>query len=144
MARAHGRQDEIGFGMRLQVICREKEEDAWEAADQLVRHATERQKQEMKTLYNNSVANQRVQQLAREHGDLLMPHLWTGITRVRPGAGIAVVGNPAQCAGMLQQFIDAGCHSFCLSGYLHDEEAERFGRLIRPILAEANRGRMTA
>jgi alkanesulfonate monooxygenase len=60
MARAHGRQDEIGFGMRLQVICREKEEDAWEAADQLVRHATERQKQEMKTLYNNSVANQRV------------------------------------------------------------------------------------
>lgn len=29
----------LGFGMRLQVICREEEEDAWEAADQLVRHA---------------------------------------------------------------------------------------------------------
>ena len=69
----------------------------------------------------------RVQQLAREHGDLLLPHLWTGITRVRPGAGIAVVGNPSQCADTLQQFIDAGCHSFCLSGYLHDEEAERCG-----------------
>ena len=144
MARAHGRDDEIGFGMRLQVICREDEEDAWEAADQLVRHATERQKQEMKTLYNNSEANQRVQQLAREHGDLLLPHLWTGITKVRPGAGIAVVGNPAQCADTLQQFIDAGCHSFCLSGYLHDEEAERFGRLIRPILAANNRGRLAA
>ena len=61
-----------------------------------------------------------------------------------PAPGIAVVGNPAQCAGTLQQFIDAGCHSFCLSGYLHDEEAERFGRLIRPILAENNRGRLTA
>jgi alkanesulfonate monooxygenase len=85
-----------------------------------------------------------VQQLAREHGDLLLPHLWTGITRVRPGAGIAVVGNPAQCAAMLQQFIDAGCHSFCLSGYPHDEEAERFGRLVRPILAERNRGRLAA
>ncbi len=144
MARAHGREDDIGFGMRLQVICRENEADAWEAADQLVRHATERQKQEMKTLYNNSEANQRVQQLAREHGDLLLPHLWTGITKVRPGAGIAVVGNPAQCAETLQQFIDAGCHSFCLSGYLHDEEAERFGRLIRPILAENNRGRWAA
>ncbi len=138
----HGRDSEIGFGMRLQVICREQEEDAWEAADRLVRHATERQKQEMKTLYNNSAANQRVQQLAREHGDLLLPHLWTGITKVRPGAGIAVVGNPAQCAATLQQFIDVGCHSFCLSGYLHDEEAERFGRLIRPILAENNRGRL--
>ncbi len=110
----------------------------------MVRNATERQKQEMKTLYNNSAANQRVQQLAREHGDLLLPHLWTGITRVRPGAGIAVVGNPSQCADTLQQFIDAGCHSFCLSGYPHDEEAERFGRLIRPILAENNRGRLAA
>jgi alkanesulfonate monooxygenase len=144
MARAHDRENEIGFGMRLQVICREDEKDAWEAADVLVRNATERQKQEMKTLYNNSAANQRVQQLAREHGDLLLPHLWTGITKVRPGAGIAVVGNPRQCADTFQQFIDAGCHSFCLSGYLHDEEAERFGRLIRPILAETNRGRLAA
>src|SRR5215468_7955646 len=144
MARAHGRHNEIGFGMLLQVICREDEKDAWEAADQLVRPATERQKQEIKTLYNKSEANLRVQQLAREHGDLLLPHLWTGITKVRPGAGIAVVGNPAQCAAMLQAFIDAGCHSFCLSGYLHDEEAKRFGRLIRPILAENNRGRLAA
>jgi alkanesulfonate monooxygenase len=130
--------------MRLQVICREDERDAWEAADTLVRDATERQKLEIKTLYNASEANRRVQQLAREHGDLLLPHLWTGITRVRPGAGIAVVGSPMQCAATLQQFIDAGCHSFCLSGYLHDEEAERFGRLVRPILAENNRGRLAA
>src|ERR1700730_3374928 len=144
MAKAHGRENDIGFGMRLQVICREDESDAWQAADQTRRPWTERQKQEIKTLYSNSVANQRVQQLAREHGDLLLPHLWSGITKVRPGAGIAVVGNPAQCAGMLQQFIDAGCHSFCLSGYLHDEEAERFGRLVRPILAERNRGRLAA
>src|SRR5215211_6883219 len=48
MARAHGREKAIGFGMRLQVICRENEADAWEAADVLVRDATERQKQEMK------------------------------------------------------------------------------------------------
>ena len=107
-----------------------------------MRDATETLKQQVKTLYNNSVANQRVQQLAREHGDLLLPNLWAGITRVRPGAGIAVVGNPAQCAAMLQQFIDAGCHSFCLSGYLHDQEAERFGRLVRPILVANNGGRL--
>ena len=126
------------------MICREDERDAWQAADILVRDATERQKHEMKTLYNTSEANRRVQELAREHGDLLLPHLWTGITKVRPGAGIAVVGNPEQCAAALQQFIDAGCHSFCLSGYLHDEEAERFGRLVRPILAANNRGRLAA
>lgn len=144
MAQTYGRADKIGFGMRLQIICREKESDAWAAADRLVRDATERQKQEMKTLYNRSEANRRVQALAQERGDLILPHLWSGITKVRPGAGIAVVGSPAQCADMLQQFINAGCDSFCLSGYLHDEEAERFGRLVRPILAERNRGRLAA
>src|ERR1700748_2226618 len=35
LAAAHGREHEIGFGMRLQIICREHESDAWEAADQL-------------------------------------------------------------------------------------------------------------
>ncbi len=144
LARAHDREDKIGFGMRLQVICREREADAWDAAETLVKDATERQKQDMKTQYTRSAANQRVQELAREYGDLIMPHLWTGITRVRPGAGIAVVGDPQQCAATLQQFIDAGCHSFCLSGYLHDEEAERFGRLIRPLLVERNPGRLAA
>jgi alkanesulfonate monooxygenase len=144
MAKAHGRDNEIGFGMRLQVICRENERDAWDAAETLVKDAPERLKQDMKTLYVRSEANQRVQQLARDYGDLIMPHLWTGITKVRPGAGICVVGNPEQCAATLQEFIDAGCHSFCLSGYLHDEEAERFGRLIRPILAAHNRDRMAA
>ena len=144
LAKAHGREDKIGFGMRLQVICREREQDAWEAAETLVKDATDKQKQEIKTLYTRSAANQRVQELAKDYGDLIMPHLWTGITRVRPGAGIAVVGDPQQCAATLQQFIDAGCHSFCLSGYLHDEEAERFGRLIRPLLVQRNPGRLAA
>ena len=144
VARAHGREEQIGFGMRLQIICRERERDAWDAAETLVKDASDHLRQQMKTLYVRSEANQRVQQLARDYGDLITPHLWTGITKVRPGAGIAVVGNPEQCAGTLQQFIDAGCHSFCLSGYLHDEEAERFGRLVRPILVANNRGRMAA
>jgi alkanesulfonate monooxygenase len=144
MAKAHRREQEIGFGMRLQVICRENERDAWDAAETLIKDAPERLKQERQTLYVTSEANKRVQELARDYGDLIMPHLWTGITKVRPGAGICVVGNPEQCASTLQEFIDAGCHSFCLSGYLHDEEAERFGRLVRPILAANNRGRLAA
>jgi len=146
MASAHGRAETIGFGMRLQIICREREADAWNAAETLVKDVSEHRTNAMKTLsaQSRSEANLRVQAVAREYGDLITPHLWTGITRVRTGAGIAVVGNPEQCAATLQQFIDVGCHSFCLSGYLHDEEAERFGRLVRPLLIARNRERMTA
>ena len=123
---------------------RETEAEAWDAAHALVEGVTEKQTDFIRTYYASSAANRRVQQLAKEHGELIAPHLWTGITRVRPGAGIVVVGDPRQCAETLQQFIDLGCHSFCLSGYLHDAEAERFARWVRPLLVERNPGRMAA
>ncbi|MEM7252720.1 MAG: LLM class flavin-dependent oxidoreductase [Pseudomonadota bacterium] len=143
-ARQYGRHDDIGFGMRLQLICRENEADAWAAAERLVAGASDKHKTMIRTMFGASEANRRMQELADMDDELLCPHLWTGITRVRPGAGVAVVGNPDQCADMLQQFIDAGCHSFCLSGYLHHDEAMRFGRLVRPRLMERNRTRMQA
>lgn len=140
-AAAYRRRDAIGFGMRLQVICRQTEEEALEAADKLIRNIPEAAREELKRYTASSKANQRVQALVAEKGMWIAPHLWSGLTRFRPGAGIAVVGNPEQCADTLQQFIDAGCHSFCLSGYLHHEEAERFGKWIRPLLEARNPGR---
>jgi len=134
MAEQCDRRSEIGFGMRLQMICRENEEDAWDAARSLVAGASDAHKAMVKNLFEVSVANQRMQELSKIEDGMLGPNLWSGITQVRPGAGVAVVGNPQQCAATLQQFIDVGCHSFCLSGYLHDTEAERFGRLVRPLL----------
>jgi len=144
LAAKHGRQDEIGFGMRLQIICRENEKEAWEAAEGLIRNVTPERENYIRTYYAQSAANQRVQQLAREKGDLIAPNLWSGLTKARPGAGICVVGNPEQCADVLQKYIDIGCHSFCLSGYLHDAEAMRFHRWVRPILEDRHRGRMKA
>jgi alkanesulfonate monooxygenase len=142
LAEKHGRRDEIGFGMRLQIICRETEDKAWAAARALVAKGSERDRARVIARTATSQANMRLQQLASEMGEMIAPNLWTGLTQVRQGAGIAIVGDPAQCAAVLQRFIEAGCHSFCLSGYLHDEEAERFGRLVRPLIAAANRGRM--
>ena len=140
-AAEYGREEEIGFGMRLQMVCRETEDEAMEAADKLIRNIPEAAREVLKQYTASSKANQRVQELVAEKGMWIAPHLWSGLTRFRPGAGIAVVGNPEQCADMLQQFIDVGCHWFCLSGYLHNEEAWRFGEWIRPILEANNPGR---
>ena len=142
LAAEHGRQDDIGFGMRLQILCRESEEEAWEVARKLVADVTAEQERVIKTEYAHSEANQRVQQLARDYGELIAPNLWTGLTKARPGAGIVIVGNPQQCAETIQRYIDIGCHSFCLSGYLHDEEATRFGDWVRPIIKKQNPGRL--
>jgi len=143
MAARHGREKDIGFGMRLQIVCRKTEKEAWEFAHELVGHASEAQKAFVRERFATSEANRRVRELAAG-GEVIERNLWTGITQVRPGAGIAIVGDPEQCAATLQDFIDLGCHSFCLSGYLHDEEAERFGKWVMPLLRERNKERMRA
>lgn len=142
LAARYGRETDIGFGMRLQIICRETEAEAWQVAEDLVRNVTDEQRHVIHTHFANSAANQRVRQLAREYGKMIGPHLWTGLTQARPGAGIVIVGDPEQCAATIQDYIDIGCHSFCLSGYLHDAEAERFGRWVRPLLEARNPARM--
>ena len=142
MAEAEGRADVLGFGMRLQIICRETEAEAWQAAGTLVGGVSDERAAAVRANVANSVANQRIQALLAETGGLIAPGLWAGLARARQGAGVAIVGDPQQCADVLQRFIDIGCHSFCLSGYLHDEEAERFGRLVRPILVARNPGRL--
>ncbi|RAI59906.1 LLM class flavin-dependent oxidoreductase [Roseicella frigidaeris] len=149
LAREAGREAALGFGMRLQIICRETEAEAWAAAEELVRGVDAGRSAAIRANVANSVANQRVQALLRESAaherpGLIAPHLWAGLAQARQGAGVAVVGDPAQCAAALQRFIDIGCHSFCLSGYLHDEEATRFGRWVKPILLARNAGRMRA
>ena len=136
-AAKYGREDKIRFGMRLQIFVRETEEEAWAAAESLIASASQLGGANVAEVFKkktDSAANDRMVQLSHTVGRKLTPHLWTGITEVRPGAGVAVVGNPQQVAAQLQEFVDAGCSGFCLSGYLHDEEAERFGRLVMPLL----------
>ena len=143
-ASAYGREDRLGFGMRLQIICRQTEAEAWEVADKLVRNTTAEREQYILEHYAQSVANQRIQELRRTLGDVIAPNLWSGLARARNGAAIVIVGNPEQCADVIQRYIDIGCHSFCLSGFLHHEESIRFRDWVRPIVADRNKGRLAA
>ena len=95
MAASHGREDDIGFGMRLQIVCRQTEKEAWEFAPRAGAHADRAQKAFVKELFATSVANRRVQELAAIRRDLSRRILWTGITKARPGAGIASSAIPS-------------------------------------------------
>ena len=123
--------------MRLQIVCRDSEEEAWRAAAKIIEGASEDWQRMIRGLWTASAANTRMKEIAEraaDNEDRIAPHLWTGLTRIRPGAGVAVVGDPEQVAATLQQFVDVGCHSFCLSGYPHHEEAVRFGDCVRPLM----------
>ena len=53
LADEHGRADKIGFGMRLQIVCREREDEAWSAARQLVSKGSEATRAELKAITKN-------------------------------------------------------------------------------------------
>ncbi|MBN9266637.1 MAG: LLM class flavin-dependent oxidoreductase [Hyphomicrobium sp.] len=141
LAAKYGREDVINFGMRLQVICRDTEEEAWHEAHRLIKGAGKFNFVNMRTgaaafedIKKTSDANRRVWQLLDESGDdmRIHPHLWAGISTVRVGAGIAIVGDPRQVAATIQEFVDAGCTTFCLSGYPHAEAARIFSQKVMP------------
>lgn len=134
-AAKYGRENELQFAMRLQIICRETEEEAWKHAHQLVANAGARKAyMDGNRSGFDSAANNRQRELAAVKDHMLTEHLWSGISDVRTGSGVAVVGNPQQVAAQLQEFVDAGCSGFCLSGFPHDQEAEIFGRHVMPLL----------
>lgn len=142
LAAKYGRRDAIHFGMRLQIICRDSEEEAWAEAARLVEGSEKFNFVNMRTgkaaaevIRRTSEANRRVWELLDQAGDdmRIHPHLWAGISTVRVGAGIAVVGNPRQVADTLSEFVDAGCTSFCLSGYPHAEAARIFATKVMPF-----------
>jgi alkanesulfonate monooxygenase len=143
-AAAYGREAALQFGMRLQIVCAETEAAAWDKAHRLIAGATRFNLANMRAgvsaadgIRRTSEANRRVWQLLEESGDEMKihPHLWTGISMVRAGAGIAVVGTPKQIAATLDEFVAAGCTSFCLSGYPHAEAARTFAREVMPYFA---------
>lgn len=136
VATAQGRGGSLTFGMRLQVVVRATEEQAWHDAASIIADAPERLKGAIRNMWGESQANTRMKELSKARDFRLTEHLWSGFTTVRPGAGVAIVGDPEQVAATLQEFIDLGCTEFCLSGYPHDEEAERFGRLVLPHFAD--------
>jgi alkanesulfonate monooxygenase len=135
-ASARGR--ELTFGIRLHVIVRETAEEAWRAADRLIRHLDDATIEAAQKVFErmDSVGQGRMAALHRGRRDKLevSPNLWAGVGLVRGGAGTALVGDPETVAERIRGYMALGIDSFILSGYPHLEEAYRFAELVMPLL----------
>jgi len=136
LAAQKGRQ--IRFGIRLHVIVRETNEEAWKAADELIRYVDDETVQAAQKIFArfDSVGQQRMAQLHLGNRASLeiSPNLWAGIGLVRGGAGTALVGDPETVAERMKEYASLGIDTFILSGYPHLEEAYRTAELLFPLL----------
>jgi len=128
----------VRFGIRLHVIVRETEEEAWDAADRLIKYIdNDTIEAAQQTLARqDSVGQQRMLNLHKGGRESLeiSPNLWAGVGLVRGGAGTALVGNPTQVAERMKEYMSLGIDTFVLSGYPHLEEAYQFAELVFPHL----------
>jgi alkanesulfonate monooxygenase len=135
-AAAKGRT--VRFGIRLHVIVRETPEEAWAAANSLIRHVDRdtvlRAQQRLDRF--DSESQRRMSQLVQQGSPNLevSPNLWTGIGLLRRGAATALVGDPATVAERMNEYAALGIDTFILSGYPHLEEAYRVAELLFPLL----------
>jgi alkanesulfonate monooxygenase len=143
-AAAKQRGRKLSFGIRLHVIVRETSAEAWQAADDLIKHVTDETIASAQTIFSrmDSVGQQRMMQLHGGRRDKLeiSPNLWAGVGLVRGGAGTALVGDPETVAARIREYQDIGIDTFILSGYPHLEEAYRFAELVFPLLSLAHPG----
>lgn len=131
-------QRKVRFGIRLHVIVRETEEEAWAAAEDLLRYVDDETIAAAQQIFSrmDSEGQRRMTALNRGRRDNLevSPNLWAGIGLVRGGAGTALVGDAKTVAARIREYADLGIEAFVLSGYPHLEEAYRTAELLFPHL----------
>lgn len=127
------------FGVRLHIIVRDTDEEAWAAADDLMKYVDPAAiaKRQSELARFDSVGQGRMRDL--HHGSResleISPNLWAGIGLINKGIGTALVGDPDTIAERLQEYADLGADTFILSSYPHLEEAYRVAELVLPRLS---------
>ncbi|RDU72378.1 LLM class flavin-dependent oxidoreductase [Helicobacter aurati] len=131
---------EVSFGVRLHIIVRESDEEAFKEARKLISKldsaTIEKAQRDLRNY--DSIGQQRMvslQEEARRKGNLeIYPNLWAGVGLVRGGAGTALVGSAKNVLRLMQEYVDVGIDTFVLSGYPHIEETYYVGELLMPYI----------
>ncbi|GAB7389028.1 FMNH2-dependent alkanesulfonate monooxygenase [Bacillaceae bacterium] len=136
LADAQGRT--VRFGIRLHVIVRETDREAWEAAERLIRYVDDETVAEAQRIFARFDSEGQRRMVGLHQGNRrsleISPNLWAGIGLVRGGAGTALVGSPETIAERMMEYASLGIETFILSGYPHLEEAYRTAELLFPHL----------
>jgi len=135
---------ELRFGIRLHVIVRETEDEAWKDADRLISYLTDQTVEAAQATLarQDSMGQRRMLEIQKKnHGRRtrealeISPNLWAGVGLVRGGAGTALVGSADSVASRMLEYHELGIDTFILSGYPHLEEAYRVAELLFPRLS---------
>lgn len=143
LVQACGREKLVRYGLRINIIARSTEVEARATAKEMLSKVNfdvfkKARETDFPNTKRESVGQSRQWELRGQADDewYIEPHLWAGISVVRSGAGMAIVGSYQQVAEYMLEYIKLGITIFILSGYPHLEECENVGRNVLPLVRE--------
>jgi alkanesulfonate monooxygenase len=135
---ARGIKREVRIGVRIDVLARETEEQAWAELRQMYATVTDGASFGFNDASSESAGALR--QLAIHQGktsfdDLIVGrNLWAGMSKIRGGPGCVIVGSHEQVAERLLEYVHIGVSTFILASNPHLEEAYRVGEEVLPLV----------
>ncbi len=129
----------LRFGIRLHIIVRDTDAEAWRDADRLISELSDETiaAAQRKLVAESDSEGQR-RMVALHGGDRsrleVSPNLWAGVGLVRGGAGTALVGSPETVRDRIEEYRALGIDTIVASGFPHLEEAYRVAELLFPLL----------
>ncbi|GLU45702.1 LLM class flavin-dependent oxidoreductase [Nocardiopsis ansamitocini] len=141
-AKAAQRGRTLRFGLRVHLIVKDTDAEAWSYADHLLKVTRPETFARQLDLTTNADSVGQNRQLAAHRGRVpdrakdieSSPNLWPGMGLLRPGPGTALVGSHANVIERLQEFESLGVDTFILSGNPLLEEAHHVAETILPHL----------
>lgn len=132
----------VRHGIRLNLIVRDTDEQAWAAAQQMLDDTSDEAiaKVQANNLRQDAVGQERQTALhggrrpARARDLEIYPNLWSGFGLLRHGPGLALVGGPESVAARILEYRQLGVEAFIVSGNPLIEEAHRFADQVMPLL----------
>jgi alkanesulfonate monooxygenase len=138
---------EIRFGMRIDVLARETEEQAWAELRQMYATVDDATRNFGFTGgarargASESVGAQRQRNLTGGStafdDQIVGRNVWAGMSAIRGGPGCVLVGSHEQVAERLAEYVDIGVSNFILASNSHLEEAYRVGEEVLPLVPQA-------
>ena len=138
--RTHLLGRKIKCAVRVDIIARPTEEEAWEEVrrgfDALPKETIE---QYLRSDGGDSVGAARQRSgkptTLNSYKDLIIePNVWSGFSLLRGGQTNGIVGSYAQVAERLDQLVQLGADAFILARTPHLEEAYRVGEEVLPLV----------
>jgi len=134
-----GTGKKLRYVTRFQIIARETEREAWEAAEEVLSRIDPEVLAHHRGVISKFESRGTQNQQKRTAEEMVGPNLWAGMGRIRSGSAVAIVGDYAQCAEKIVELERAGVDLLILSGFPLHSECERVGRHVIPLVREMER-----